>query len=52
METINDLINEIYMDNEYHIEFIAVMNNGECDCLIHNTLNTIAKYAGIEVDND
>lgn len=49
MNTINDLINEIYMDNESHIEFMENMASGDCDCNIHMTLNTICKYAGIEV---
>ena len=49
MDLINDLINEIYMDNEQHIEYMENMNGGDCDCLIHITLNTICKYAGIEV---
>ena len=49
MDSINDLINEIYMDNEQHLEYMENMNGGDCDCLIHITLNTICKYAGIEV---
>ncbi len=43
METINELVNEIYEDNYSHIEFDDAMG-GECDCAIHNTLNTIVKY--------
>ena len=46
----NDLINDIYMDNEQHITFIENMNGGDCDCAIHITLNTMAKYLGIEVE--
>lgn len=46
---INDLINEIYMDNEQHLEYMENMNGGDCDCAIHITLNTICRYAGIEV---
>jgi hypothetical protein len=49
MDSINDLINEIYMDNEQHLEYMENMNGGDCDCAIHITLNTICKYAGIEV---
>jgi hypothetical protein len=50
MNTINDLINEIYDDNFSHLEYMENMNGGiDCDCHIHITLNTIAKYAGIEV---
>ena len=49
MNTINELINEIYEDNYDHLEFDANMGGIDCDCIIHNTLNTIAQYAGIEV---
>jgi hypothetical protein len=49
MNTINDLINEIYDDNFSHLEFEENMGGIDCDCHIHTTLNTIAKYAGIEV---
>jgi hypothetical protein len=48
MNTINDLINEIYDDNFSHLEFEENMGT-DCDCHIHIALNTIAKYAGIEV---
>lgn len=44
--TINDLINEIYMENESHIEFIWNMGGGDCDCNIHTTLNLICTYIG------
>lgn len=49
MNTINELINEIYEDNYSHLEFMDNMGGGDCDCSIHITLNTMAKYAGIEV---
>jgi hypothetical protein len=49
MNTINELINEIYEDNYDHLEFDANMGGIDCDCIIHSTLNTIAQYAGIEV---
>jgi hypothetical protein len=48
-QTINDLINEIYDDNFSHLEFEENMGGIDCDCHIHIALNTIAKYAGIEV---
>lgn len=48
METINELINEIYESNYSHLEFESNMGGEECDCQIHITLNTIANYAGIE----
>jgi hypothetical protein len=43
METINELVNEIYEDNYSHLEFDEAMG-GDCDCIVHNTLNTIVKY--------
>ena len=49
METINQLINEIYEDNYSHLEFEENMGGEACDCHIHIALNTIARYAGIEV---
>ena len=41
MNTINDLINEIYDDNFSHLEFEENMGGTDCDCHIHTTLNTI-----------
>jgi hypothetical protein len=49
LNTIDELINEIYEDNYSHIEFMENMNGGECDCILHQTLWLIAQYAGIEV---
>ena len=49
MHTIDELINEIYEDNYSHLEFEENMGGEECDCHIHIALNTIAKYAEIEV---
>jgi hypothetical protein len=43
METINQLVNEIYEDNYSHLELDEAMG-GDCKCAIHNTLNTIVKY--------
>ena len=45
MNTINELINEIYEDNYSHLEFDENMG-GDCDCHIHTTLKTIVKYSG------
>jgi hypothetical protein len=42
MRTIDELVNEMYMDNEQHLEYMENMNGG--DCAIHTTLNTIVKY--------
>ena len=47
--TAQELIQAIYEDNYSHLEFIENMNGGDCDCAIHITLNTICRYAGIEV---
>ena len=44
MRTIDELVNEMYMDNEAHLEYMENMNGGDCDCGIHTTLNTIVKY--------
>jgi hypothetical protein len=44
METINQLINEIYEDNYSHLEFDENMGGESCSCPIHTTLNTIVKY--------
>jgi hypothetical protein len=41
--TIGELVDEIYNDNYSHLEFMDNMG-GDCDCLIHNTLNTILEY--------
>lgn len=50
--TVDQLIADIYEDNWSHIDFIENMNSGECDCLIHNTLNLIAEYADIKEDTN
>ncbi len=44
MRPIDELVNEMYMDNEQHLEYMENMNGGDCDCNIHTTLNTIVKY--------
>ncbi len=49
MNTINELINEIYEDNYSHLEFEENMGGEDCDCNIHQALWLIAKYAEIEV---
>jgi hypothetical protein len=48
VETINELINEIYESNYSHLEFESNMGGDDCTCNIHTTLNTIANYAGIK----
>lgn len=44
METINELVNEIYEDNYSHLELNDSMGGEACSCPIHTTLNTIVKY--------
>jgi hypothetical protein len=48
--TADELIHEIYEDNYSHLEFDENMGGEDCDCHIHITLNTMARYLGIEVD--
>ncbi len=42
--TIDVLVTEIYEDNRSHVEFMENMNGGDCDCALHNTMNTIMRY--------
>ena len=44
MDTLEQLINEIYEDNYSHLEFDENMGGEGCACPIHITLNTIVKY--------
>jgi hypothetical protein len=44
MDTLEQLINEIYEDNYSHLEFDEAMGGEGCSCPIHITLNTIVKY--------
>lgn len=48
--TVEHLLSDIYEDHWSHIDFIDAMNGGDCDCVIHSTLNMICKYAGIGVE--
>lgn len=42
-------IENIYMDNYSHIDFMDNMNGGDCDCNLHQALVIIDKYSiGIE----
>jgi hypothetical protein len=45
-KTIAQLVEDIYEDNFSHIDFMDNMGGEDCDCHIHNTLNTILKYWG------
>jgi uncharacterized Fe-S center protein len=44
-QTISELVETIYEDNFSHIDFMDNMG-GDCDCVIHSTLQTIVKYWG------
>ena len=41
--TVGNLVDEIYNDNYSHLEFMDKMG-GDCDCVIHTTLQTILEY--------
>jgi hypothetical protein len=43
--TISELVDEIYNDNYSHLEFMDNMG-GDCDCVIHTTMQTILEYWG------
>jgi hypothetical protein len=43
---IHELVQEIYEDNFSHFEFMENMNGGDCDCNLHQTMETILKYWG------
>ena len=44
--TVDELVTTIYEENLEHFDFMSNMNNGDCDCHLHTTLNTIVKYWG------
>ena len=44
--TIDELVTTIYEENLEHFDFMANMDNGDCDCNLHTTLMTIVKYWG------
>jgi hypothetical protein len=53
MDTLEQLINEIYEDNYSHLDLIDSMGGEACACPIHTTLNTIVKYRdGNEGDSE
>jgi len=41
--TVGNLVDEIYNDNYSHLELVDNMG-GDCDCVIHTTLETILEY--------
>ena len=42
--TIDELVTMIYEDNFSHFDFMENMNGGDCDCSLHNTMQTIMQY--------
>jgi hypothetical protein len=44
--TVNELVNRIYEDNYSHFDFDENMGGEDCDCHLHNTMNTIMNYWG------
>jgi len=41
--TVGQLVDEIYNDNFSHLDFMDNMG-GDCDCVVHTTLETILEY--------
>lgn len=48
-DTLQELINEIYESNYSHLEYEENMGGDRCRCDIHIALDTMARYAGIQV---
>lgn len=44
--TAQHIVETIYNDNLNHFEFMENMNNGDCDCYLHTTINNILKHWG------
>lgn len=44
---INQAIQDIYEDNFAHVDFMDNMG-GECDCNIHQLLQGLASYIGVD----
>jgi len=42
--TIDELVTAIYEDNLDHFDFMDNMGGEDCDCALHNTMNTIIRY--------
>lgn len=42
--TIDELVTTIYEDNLSHFEYMENMNGGDCDCNLHQTMETIYTY--------
>ena len=48
-KAIQEKIQELYEANYSHIDFVDNMG-GECDCNIHNLLNGLATYIGLDTE--
>ena len=46
---INQAIQDIYEDNFSHIDFMDNMG-GDCDCNIHQLLQGLASYIGVDTE--
>jgi hypothetical protein len=44
LQTIKELVTTIYQDNDIHFDFVEDMSGGDCDCNLHNVMNTIMNY--------
>lgn len=44
---INQVIQDIYEDNFSHVDFMDNMG-GDCDCNIHQLLQGLASYIGVD----
>jgi len=44
--TIDELVTHIYEENFSHFDFMDNMGGGDCDCNLHQTMNTIMEYWG------
>jgi len=43
--TVDGLIMDLYEDNYSHFDFIFNMNGGDCDCMLHSTMNILKSYS-------
>lgn len=44
--TISELVDAIYEDNQEHFSSFNDEREGDCDCVLHQTLTTIVSYWG------
>ena len=45
MKTIDQVISSIYEENYSHFDFMENMNGGDCDCILHLTMETLNYYS-------